>query len=273
MATLIRTPTRSGVVRQLGVKPADITAPPNERVRPEPTEAPLAPVSSAAHVPDVVPAQSEPEASVESQPVRVPAYDADAYTAMLTHANERAQAAEQELEALKTDLERIREEARSVGYAAGAAQARGEQDAETQKLRAEFAALLGALHDEIVKSATHAEVTLVEIAYTAACRIIGAAAISREAVAGTVSTAVQAMTHQQEIVVHVSEHDYRLLVGDAAARHSEATPYRIVADGRVKLGGCIVEGAAGSLDARLEVQLQRLKDTLVSAHAQAQADG
>ena len=37
-----------------------------------------------------------------------------------------------------------------------------------------------------------------------------------------------------------------------------------VADDRVGKGGCIVESSSGSWDGRLETQLQRLKETLVS---------
>jgi flagellar biosynthesis/type III secretory pathway protein FliH len=35
----------------------------------------------------------------------------------------------------------------------------------------------------------------------------------------------------------------------------------------VKWGGCVLEGASGNLDARLETQMQRLRDTLLAARA------
>ena len=44
-----------------------------------------------------------------------------------------------------------------------------------------------------------------------------------------------------------------------------ATEVELVADTQVKWGGCVIEGASGNLDARLETQMQRLRDTLLNA--------
>ena len=69
------------------------------------------------------------------------------------------------------------------------------------------------------------------------------------------------------MLVKVAPEDFELL--NARRREllegGNASGVELVADEQVKLGGCVLEGASGNLDARLETQLQRLRDTLLRA--------
>lgn len=279
VATLIRTPARSGITRQLSGTATAAPARVSERGR---NEAPLhlTPVMGSADagtertISESAAVRPAADGSVADR-AALPTYDADTFASMLKRANERAEKAERELAGLKAGLLKISNDAQAQGYAEGEAQGRATLNDEAVKLRADFQALLAAVQGEIAKLLADAEESLVEIAYAAVCRVIGAAVVQREGVVELIRTASQSVLHNQEIVIHISQHDHELL-GDAVdtALHDRAgSRYRIVADNRVKLGGCILETATGSLDARLEVQLQRLKEALVNAHMQSLTDG
>jgi flagellar assembly protein FliH len=76
-----------------------------------------------------------------------------------------------------------------------------------------------------------------------------------------------------ELSVRVNPADLPLL----EARRAEllattaAPVLHLLADARVTLGGCLIESAAGTLDARLELQLQGLFETLRAARARMAA--
>ena len=69
------------------------------------------------------------------------------------------------------------------------------------------------------------------------------------------------------MLVKVAPQDFELL--NARRRElledGSASEVELVADEQVKWGGCVLEGTSGNLDARLETQLQRLRDTLLRA--------
>jgi flagellar assembly protein FliH len=106
-----------------------------------------------------------------------------------------------------------------------------------------------------------------EIVFTAVCKILGDGFTNREGAVATVREAVRRSKERGRLLVRVSPEDFELL----NARRREllegavAGEVDLVADPKVKLGGCLLEGASGSLDARLELQLQRLREVLVRA--------
>jgi flagellar assembly protein FliH len=114
----------------------------------------------------------------------------------------------------------------------------------------------------IVESAT-------DIVLVAVGKILGDAFVAREAALTAVQEAVRRCHERSRLRVCVAPGDFEML----STRHDEllertrAGELELVADERVELGGCIVETAAGSLDARLEVQLQRLHETLAHCFA------
>ena len=106
-----------------------------------------------------------------------------------------------------------------------------------------------------------------EIVFTAVCKILGDGFTNREGAVATVREAVRRSKERGRLFVRVSPEDFELL----SSRRRElldgavAGEVDLVADEKVKLGGCLLEGPSGSLDARLELQLQRLREVLVRA--------
>jgi flagellar biosynthesis/type III secretory pathway protein FliH len=66
-------------------------------------------------------------------------------------------------------------------------------------------------------------------------------------------------------VLRVSPRDHPVLQAQFGAELD------VVADERVAAGGCLIETTGGTLDARLEIQLRRLLDTLTRVR-EAQGD-
>jgi flagellar assembly protein FliH len=148
------------------------------------------------------------------------------------------------------------------GYEAGAAEAKTERAAEAARQAEEFARLLGSAEQALAGQIEGLEDVLVEIAFAAVCKLLGESALTEEGARNLVRAAMRGVRAKEGLVVRVSPADHRQL----SARTGEGR-VELVADDRVALGGCIIETAGGTLDARLEVQLQQLVDTLTRARS------
>jgi flagellar assembly protein FliH len=143
-------------------------------------------------------------------------------------------------------------------------------------VEAQSAQLLSSL-GEVIESARKAREQYVqeiadeavEIVYTAVVRILGQAFEHREAVVAAVQQAIRSCRERRRLVVRVSPRDFALINNYRSALFEGATTSEldVVADEQVKLGGCVLEGSSGDLDARLETQLERLRETLLLSRA------
>ena len=159
-------------------------------------------------------------------------------------------------------LDELRRQAAAEGYREGLE--RGEREGkallaeETEQLRRLAASLGEALEGAI----GGAEDAMVEIAFAAACKVLGEAAVSEEGARAMVQQAMRQARAKEGLVLRVAPADQALVAGHVAA---DGARLEVVADERVALGGCLIETAGGTLDARLEVQLRQLVDTLARA--------
>jgi flagellar assembly protein FliH len=90
---------------------------------------------------------------------------------------------------------------------------------------------------------------------------------------------------REQLVVRLAPQDFALLTGGdaastAAAGRSEeegstfgAWKAQLVPDTRVALGGCLIDSPGGTLDGRLETQLQSLRDLLLAVRASRADEG
>lgn len=156
-------------------------------------------------------------------------------------------------------------DAEERGHAAGAALG---AKAASAAMQAQVAGLK-ALAEEIggtLRTVGHAaEDVMVDIVFTAICRILGDRGASRDTVQDVVRLTVAAMREREQLVVRLHPDDAVLLEDglDGALR--------IKADRTVVLGGCIVDGPGGSLDARFETQLDALRAALQGVRAERAA--
>jgi len=166
-------------------------------------------------------------------------------------------------------LDELRRQAAQEGYREGLE--RGEREAqaslaeeqaslarETERLRG----LAASVDEALERAIGGAEDAMVEIAFAAVCKVLGEAAASEEGVRAMVQQAMREVRAKENMVLRVAPADYERL---AKLSNGEGARLELVADERVTLGGCLIETAGGTLDARLEVQLRQLVDTLTRA--------
>jgi flagellar biosynthesis/type III secretory pathway protein FliH len=192
-------------------------------------------------------------------------------------AAERAQmmaALESEKQALQArlneDVSRMAQDAYNRAHAEG--RAHGEEAGRLEwsqavKKLGEAGRQLSAARQQLLEQA---EDDMVEIAFAAVCRVLGRAeaqaGIVREAV--RIAAANQWREHPAQVRI-----DPGLLADMEKEGVSPGPGITLVADPGLGMGGCVIESREGTLDARLEVQLEGLRRTLLQARRAADHGG
>lgn len=158
------------------------------------------------------------------------------------------------------ELSQAQADAERRGYQAG--EKKGEAAAletcEAQAARVKaLVAELSASRGELLQKNQDA---IVDVVFAALCRMIGQAGASLETVRSIVADVTAETREREQLVV-------RLHPADAALFGDCERNGRITGDPSVKLGGCIIDGPNGSLDARFETQLELLGVALKAARS------
>jgi flagellar assembly protein FliH len=161
---------------------------------------------------------------------------------------------------VEAELADLRAEAERRGYAAGHEKGEAEARRALQSQVERFQGLAAQLVQARAAVLADAEDGIVELAFAALCRILGEQAATREGVLAMVARCASAREREQ-VGIRLHPDDFALL-GDAAGHAARFSP-----DPGIALGGCIVEGSTGTLDARLEIQLARLAEALLAVRA------
>ena len=164
---------------------------------------------------------------------------------------------------LEAEREQVLERAHAEGFEHGARDGRAEYRGQVDTL----SALLESASDTLAGEIAGTEDIIVDIAFEAVCKILGEAALSRDGVVAIVREILRKVRERERLLVRVAPADLTALEENRAqlALGEEGATLDLVADERVALGGCLVETTGGTLDGRLETQLQRLIETLTSA--------
>jgi flagellar assembly protein FliH len=155
--------------------------------------------------------------------------------------------------------------AENRGFECGLAKAQAAGMEALKGPAARVAAIAAALADAKATVLAEAEDTLVEIVLAATARILGNTILTREGIVGAVECATRTLRDQDQLVVRLHPRDADLLreAWDTADKAS-AVQATVREDHTIILGGCIVDSARGSLDARLDTQLAALRETLLA---------
>ena len=171
----------------------------------------------------------------------------------------------------EVELRELEDEAKQrgleEGHAEGLAQARAEYAAQLDA----FAGLIGSFRAALDQTIDGVSDIGIEIVGEAVAKIVGEAVIDRDVVISVMRQVIRKTKERTKLVVRVSPSDRSLLEGYEAAMVDglSVASVDIVADDRVRTGGCLLETPAGNLDGRLEVQLERLREAMLSARAAA----
>lgn len=171
-------------------------------------------------------------------------------------------------EAERQDLVRRQERAEHDGYEKGlqkaAAEFEKQRGGELQRLRM----LADSLEAERNRFAGKLEDGAVEIVFESLVRLLGQAFANSMGVAAAVREVInQHAAGQKTLALRMAPADLELLgeAGVAAIRSGLRAELQFEPDERVQPGGCLIDMPSGSLDARLDFQLERLKQALLDA--------
>lgn len=172
----------------------------------------------------------------------------------------------------QTQIETDRAEARAAGHAEGFAAGHAEGEAAVREEMAELIRTtnvqaektLRDAHDAMRDYLMQAEEDIVSIAMTAVERILPQHFIDvPQMVLPIVRDAILRVKDQKEVVVHVppDSYDFVLMARDELRGLLTAgdTNLTITSDEAMKPGDCLVETPNGSVDARLQTQIEQLK--------------
>ena len=186
---------------------------------------------------------------------------------------------QQKIEELEKEVERlneviseqigsVKEKAFKEGFELGINSGKEQVEAKLNQL----SGMLAGIDDETRRLLDNQEDSIVEVVYAAVCKLIGNELSNKELALENVRRAIRQIRVLENLVIRVSPTDYELLHENENAILQSGLPdsFRLIEDDQVKLGGCIIETGAGSIDQRLEVQLQILKDTLLSVRKRSQ---
>lgn len=168
---------------------------------------------------------------------------------------------------LATDLDLLTERAVELGREAGRKQGREEV---LEGVKSGLAALSQAVDMCERAFATECEQlaeSCAEIVAEAFRKLAGPALVTPDAALCVVLEVLERVKDERSLTIRVSAQDLPFLESQTSAIQEAlgAHSWTLCADPRVAVGGCLVETALGTLDGRLETQLQELWETLRAA--------
>lgn len=179
---------------------------------------------------------------------------------IIAEAQEKARAVLSEAEATVTEmLASARSEGYENGYEAGLAAA-------TEEMRQQLQTIVSIANNVTVdkrKLIRESEAQIVDLVIDVARKVLGREiSLDPSVVVKLVDRALERVTGQVVLRIRVNPSEYDLVRQHWAQREGqddETMPLEIVADKRVKPGGCIVDTQGGTVDAQIDVQLTEIK--------------
>jgi flagellar assembly protein FliH len=171
----------------------------------------------------------------------------------------------------ESELQALTEQAKQQGLEQGVTEGRALAQQEYAARLDAFAKLLASARQTLEQNIDGIGDLTIEVVCEAVAKIVGAAVVQREAMVASLREVIRRAKERTKLVVCISPTDWAVLEGHEAEliEGLNVGSVELVADDRVQAGGCLLETPAGNLDGRLEVQLERLRDILLSARPTA----
>jgi len=173
------------------------------------------------------------------------------------------------IETAKEQAERIAGEARSRGYEEGYAEGRAQAEREIGDLLSFAESAVREVADTRTRLLEESETALVELALDVAAKVLQAKLeIDPARVVDVLRGALRKAYVRDKLTVICNPQDLALIEGstdDLRAAVGTLGRIDLVGDRRVARGGVIVRTDAGDVDATLDAQLARLRETLLQA--------
>ncbi|MEJ1357622.1 MAG: FliH/SctL family protein [Candidatus Sedimenticola sp. (ex Thyasira tokunagai)] len=192
------------------------------------------------------------------------------YSRELEVADRKIKTLEEHSDSLQMEIHRAKDDAHSKGFEEGIAEGRKAAQTELENRLMVFDRLTESYKNEMSKILSLSEDALIETVFVATGKIIGMQVRTIDGCQELVKEAMRKLDHSERLLVRVAPDDFDYLnqVLQTETGVANQLETRIIADEHVSVGGCILEHDGGILDARLEIQLQRLRETLISIREQ-----
>jgi flagellar assembly protein FliH len=167
------------------------------------------------------------------------------------------------------DWEESRQQARAEGLALGKHEGRLAGEAEYQRCLLALRAALASAQSAQQQAIEELGEIGVEIVYGAVAKILGERLSDRQHAGMAVREVIKRCQDRTRLMIRVAPAELKRLETERASllEGLSAGQTEIIADELVELGGCLLDSRAGTLDGRLETQLQRLREVLMQARA------
>jgi flagellar assembly protein FliH len=180
---------------------------------------------------------------------------------------ERIKAQEQEKrEQERQRLEQAYKDAQARGYQDGFKQ--GDEDARSSYLEAQgrLEAITAKLEETLEQGIAGIEDTAVAIVFEAICKILGDAMVTREGVIAQVRQVTARVRERGALLIRLHPRDLELVQEcNAFGVGTKSAEIAWAADDSLSIGGCVVETTGGEFDARLDMQLDQIRNALAAA--------
>ncbi len=165
---------------------------------------------------------------------------------------------------LAPDIEVAAERARESGREIGRAEARQQALEGVRSSLGALSQMAAACEQAFSRECAQLAESCAEIVAEVFAKLAGRALVSRDAALGAVLEVIKRVKDERELTIQVSPQDLPFLQSQSSAIQDVlgARSWSLCADPRVTLGGCLIESSLGTLDGRLEIQLQELFATL-----------
>ncbi|AUM12960.1 FliH/SctL family protein [Ketobacter alkanivorans] len=169
-----------------------------------------------------------------------------------------------ELNALKveSEIESVRKSAQEHGYADGLKLA---EDEMRNKL-GEVGESIATFRKSFDFASSSIKNLAVELVFASLSKIFGEEYTKDSVVIALVKRSIESIRNPIKLTIRLNERDCKFILPYVDELEKElGFTCDVVADVRVKFGGCILETESGSFDARMESQLQIIKESLRNA--------
>lgn len=160
-------------------------------------------------------------------------------------------------------IEQARAEGSELGYQEGSAKAQAELEEEKKKLRSSVEALISEIRETRARILAQCQDEVGDLILDVARKVLkDEAKWNRDVVMGIVKDALRRVIDKDSVRVRVNIEDLPVVKEARADLLSTVDGIRnleIVDDRRVGLGGAIVETSSGTIDARIETQLEEIR--------------
>ncbi len=195
----------------------------------------------------------------------------------------RLEESESSLETLYAEREENQKQGFETGRADGFESGSKEALEQAQQEITQLNGVVNSVKSQFAGVMLQVEEEILDIAFHAVIKLIGDLHSNRygnyrEYLKDTISETLKSLDLSRALKVHLSPSDYELIVdcsanvrGTRAARSETLFGLNsdsFVCDASIEVGGCIIKSSSGTLDARLEERMNRLKMLLLDKHHQ-----